>query len=394
MLNKSGKSLVYSKRCFGYAACDEVILEVLVGSGLADKLRNTKVFLKPNLMKGAAPELALNTHPEFVGALTRILVNWGSEVLVGDSSGLLGFTDEVLEASGVASAVLAAGGKVLNLDRGPFRKIASNGLTEKAFWIPEAVLDSRVVLSVPKLKTHTLTGISCSLKNLVGILPGATKCVLHVHRSRPADFCDALWDLYDALTAQGVDLDAAIVDGIWGLSGMGRPEGPRMRELGLVAASSSLASLDLLCATAIGVPSREVETINAAIRRGIGPSRIEQVSQAGDIVRAPWCAFDCAKRGLKERYSLSHAAYYWTRARLVRPVHVPELCEGHSQCVEVCPVNALHRTGSKVQILSHCIGCYACHEVCPTGAMALRVPWLLRSMFRSRTAGMALGKLR
>ena len=53
------------------------------------------------------------------------------------------------------------------------------------YCISASVLDADVVISVPKLKTHAKTGISCALKNLIGI-NGAKDWLPH-HRAGPAE---------------------------------------------------------------------------------------------------------------------------------------------------------------------------------------------------------------
>ena len=48
-----------------------------------------------------------------------------------------------------------------------------------------SVLDADIVVSLPKLKTHHWAGMTCGMKNLFGVVPGAVygwpKNVLHFH---------------------------------------------------------------------------------------------------------------------------------------------------------------------------------------------------------------------
>jgi uncharacterized protein (DUF362 family) len=53
------------------------------------------------------------------------------------------------------------------------------------YCVSASILDADVVISVPKLKTHAKTGISCALKNLIGI-NGAKDWLPH-HRAGPAE---------------------------------------------------------------------------------------------------------------------------------------------------------------------------------------------------------------
>ena len=60
-------------------------------------------------------------------------------------------------------------------------------------WVPRPVLDTEVVVSLPKFKTHHWAGVTCSLKNLFGSMPvvvyGWPKDVLHV-RGIPESIVD------------------------------------------------------------------------------------------------------------------------------------------------------------------------------------------------------------
>ena len=54
--------------------------------------------------------------------------------------------------------------------------------------LPATILDSDFVISMPKLKTHHWAGMTCSMKNLFGTVPGAVygwpKNILHAHGIR------------------------------------------------------------------------------------------------------------------------------------------------------------------------------------------------------------------
>ena len=45
-----------------------------------------------------------------------------------------------------------------------------SGLGE--LWLPRAVLESDFVVSMPKVKTHHWAGVTLSLKNMFGVVPG------------------------------------------------------------------------------------------------------------------------------------------------------------------------------------------------------------------------------
>ncbi|MBN2697099.1 MAG: 4Fe-4S binding protein [Bacilli bacterium] len=48
-----------------------------------------------------------------------------------------------------------------------------------------------------------------------------------------------------------------------------------------------------------------------------------------------------------------------------------ELCIGCGQCVEVCPVEAIHMENGIAVINDDCIACGACVNECPVSAITL-----------------------
>ena len=80
------------------------------------------------------------------------------------------------------------------------------------FALPVSVLDADVVVSMPKLKTHHWAGMTCGMKNLFGVVPGAVygwpKNVLHFH-----GISNAIVDLVATIRPSLVIVDAIVVDG-------------------------------------------------------------------------------------------------------------------------------------------------------------------------------------
>src|SRR6202040_3458581 len=73
----------------------------------------------------------------------------------------------------------------VDLNRDDLRKVKLkanySGLGE--LWLPRAVLESNFVVSMPKVKTHHWSGVTLSMKNMFGVVPGAKygwpKNILH-----------------------------------------------------------------------------------------------------------------------------------------------------------------------------------------------------------------------
>ena len=77
-------------------------------------------------------------------------------------------------ASGLSDALDDAGVRFVDLNDAPLvrtpLRTRYTGLSE--LWVPKVLLDTEVVVSMPKLKTHHWVGITMSLKNCFGCMPG------------------------------------------------------------------------------------------------------------------------------------------------------------------------------------------------------------------------------
>ena len=115
--------------------------------------------------------------------------------------------------------------------------------------VPVSVLDADIVVSMPKLKTHHWAGMTCGMKNLFGVVPGAVygwpKNFLHFHGIQ-----NAIVDL-----AATIRPSLVIVDAVVAMEGdgpiMGKP-----RATGFLAVGRDPVAVDATCARAIGLDPR------------------------------------------------------------------------------------------------------------------------------------------
>ena len=112
--------------------------------------------------------------------------------------------------------------------------------------LPQAVLDADVVVSMPKLKTHHWAGVTCSMKNLFGVVPGAVygwpKNVLHF---RGID--ESILDIVATVRPH-----LAIVDGVVGMEGDGPIMG-RAKAAGVVLMGRDVVAVDASAARVMGL---------------------------------------------------------------------------------------------------------------------------------------------
>jgi uncharacterized protein (DUF362 family) len=228
-----------------------------LGIGLSGR----RVFLKPNMVEYELGT-AINTHPHVIaGAAIACRRAGASHVVVGEGPGHRRDIEYLLSSTGLADQLREQRIKFVDLNHDDVAIVPLQswftGLRELA--LPVTMLESDFVISMPKLKTHHWAGMTCSMKNLFGTVPGAVygwpKNPLHVH-GIPNSILD--------LTAT-IRPHLAIVDAVTAMEGdgpiMGRP-----RDLGFVAMGSDPVAVDATCARVIGLDPEKIEYLKPAAR--------------------------------------------------------------------------------------------------------------------------------
>jgi uncharacterized protein (DUF362 family) len=94
--------------------------------------------------------------------------------VIGEGPGHQRDTELVVHAAGLESVLREPPVEFVDLNRDELRKVrlkaAYSGLRE--LWLPQTALAADIVVSMPKVKTHHWAGVTLSLKNMFGIVPG------------------------------------------------------------------------------------------------------------------------------------------------------------------------------------------------------------------------------
>lgn len=333
------------------------------------------VLLKPNLLFAREAERAVTTHPVVVAAAAKAIFGRGaSRVLVGDSPGYQSGR-VVAKKAGILDAIEDVGAEWADFDD-QVRVESPDARLVRSFPIARAVREADMVISLPKLKTHTLLRYTGAVKNLFGTVPGLEKGKYHLRFPDTRDFSSMLADLL--LT---IGPSFAIMDGIVAMEGPG-PGSGNPRRFGLLAASANPVALDFACAEAMGYDPAAIDHLREASLRGaygFSPSDVRIDGPAPDSFRLP--DFDLVKSGRDFPISPGRMPGFLYRlaesALLAYPRFSARACVGCGGCVSICPAKALSpgESGrSKAPRLSRsaCIRCYCCQEICPADAVSVR----------------------
>ena len=254
---------------------------------LPESLEKKVVLIKPNCTGCFEPKAGRTTHPNVVEALAQLLLENGVRVVIGESPTVGTDSEEAFRVTGIRSVA-----DRLSLDLIDFKKSVytdlplDDGLILRSLQIPQEILAVDCVISLAKLKTNFVSGISCAIKNLKGLLRDEDK--LRFHREGLAE-CVA--DLYMVISSKIRTI--GVVDGILG-SELYEP-----REAGMMVVSSDLLMCDKACAQLMGLDPAEIRHLalaeQSAARKGWGPER--EILFLDDVPRD--LSFRSAPRGVQ-----------------------------------------------------------------------------------------------
>jgi uncharacterized protein (DUF362 family) len=235
-------------------------------------LRGKSILVKPNLIDEVDNNLA-STNPKIVGAVLVLLGELGAgKVLVGDGSAFRRDTYSVAKSTGLAQELDSHGVPFIDLNYDELVPVkARDGWIKNTdvLWLPRHVIEADYILSVPKLKAHHWAGVTLSIKNLLGIIPGSRygwpKNIIHVN-----GISATILGLYQSLPPV-----VSIIDGIVGMEGNGPLFGKPVQH-GLLAAGSDPLAVDVICTQLMGFSIDNIPYLSGAAWAGIGQAlRIE-----------------------------------------------------------------------------------------------------------------------
>jgi len=233
-----------------------------------------RVVIKPNMSFPTPPERASNTHPEVVRELVIMCKEAGaSKILVLDHT--LARKELCLERSGIRKACNPISKKMvfaLNDDRFFKATDIPEGKSMTSTDIMKEVLKSNVLIAAPVAKSHSATGVSLSMKGMMGL--NYDRGVMH----QKYNLHSSIVDLCSILKA-----DLIVIDGTRVLSTNG-PGGPGK----VLKRDTVIASTDMVAADAYAVyifewygkrfKPRQVRHIREAHKRGLGRMDVENLN--------------------------------------------------------------------------------------------------------------------
>jgi uncharacterized protein (DUF362 family) len=252
---------------------DEPVDMVIEALGLieAEKAfsREERILVKPNYINASHPSTGNTTDARVIEGAIEFLKEEGySNIAIGEGSGLSD-TMRAYEVAGVDEVARRCGVELIDLNEDEYVVIdVPNHLALKKVRISQIALDSAIV-SVPKLKLHRMSGVTLTLKNLMGVVQ--PKGQIHLHLS------EKIADLASVVRPR-----LSVVDGIIG--GEGYETAGKPVKMDLVIAGLDPVSVDTVGATIMGFDPMKAKHIPLAAEKGLGISDMERIKIVGERI--------------------------------------------------------------------------------------------------------------
>jgi uncharacterized protein (DUF362 family) len=248
-------------------------------------VRGKSVLLKPNLVDYIEGN-HINTHPLLVAAAAECFRYLGaSRVVIGEGPGHQRDTELVLFESGFEEQLRELKLPFVDLNRDELIRtpLLATYTGMDHLWLPRTILESDLVVSMPKVKAHHWSGVTLSMKNMFGVVPGARygwpKNILHWKGIQ-----ESILDVCATVPVHFVIADAIIaMEGNGPLHGTPRP-------LNRIVLADDPVAADATCARLMGLDPGKITHIRVGADF-LGNSSEEFIRQLAESVVAPATPF-------------------------------------------------------------------------------------------------------
>jgi uncharacterized protein (DUF362 family) len=268
------KVAILAAKSYGHPLVDTILQGV---KPFRLDVQGKRVLLKPNLVE-FDPQGVINTHPAVVAAAIEAFRRLDAhEVLVAEGPGHRRDNEYLLQASGLQAVLRDHRARYVDLNTDDVRPLTlqSRFTGLRHLYFPERVLKADLVVSMPKLKTHHWAGVTLSMKNMFGTIPGSIygwpKNALHW-----AGIDESIVDINSTLTMPRF----AIVDGIVGMEGNGPIHGTP-RPAGILVFGEDPVAVDATAARCMKIDPARIKYLRMA-GEFMGHVQQERIRQIGE----------------------------------------------------------------------------------------------------------------
>ncbi|PKL38458.1 MAG: hypothetical protein CVV44_11265 [Spirochaetae bacterium HGW-Spirochaetae-1] len=238
-----------------------------------------KIILKPNAGHASGPETAVNTSPEFLRGVIRVVKKTNpTEIILAESSAVGEKTMKCFKISGLMKVAEEEGvDRIVDLKsyKPLIRKPIDIPSSEIDYVdLPDILLnDEYFFINLPIFKSHTSMVYSCAMKNLKGIVQDRHHIIMHA-----TNLVGSLADLNELIQP-----DLTIVDMINPQEGFGPHAGTPVH-VGCVLAGTDTLAIDVVACKIASLPLDRIEYFPDMAGRNIGNYKDEDIELLGEPI--------------------------------------------------------------------------------------------------------------
>jgi uncharacterized protein (DUF362 family) len=253
----------------------------MIGGPAAFARAGQKVLIKPNWWSYPGEHPREPAHRQYsttdrriVEAAAHLFVELGCQVLIGEDPACGLTVKKVYDGFRAEEVARRAGAELVNLRAAGYRAVpAPRGREFKELRISAIALEADLIVSLPLLKSHMLTGVTLTLKNMKGVIPPVEKKAFHQR-----NLSQGIADLATVISPRLTIVDAIIASDNW-VSGGG------LRPMGLILAGDDPVATDAVCCHLMAADPRRIDHMRWAHEMGVGEIALENIEVIGPAVR-------------------------------------------------------------------------------------------------------------
>ncbi len=239
--------------------------------------KKDSVLIKPNLVVPLPTETGVTTNPLVIKAVIELCKENGNQkIVVGDSPFFPFSARNCFNSTGLTEILEELNVEIACFDEEQYTPVDNpKGKIFKILNLPESIINCNSIISIPRLKCHSQTFISFSIKNQIGILSPEDKKLFHRE--------DLHQKIIDCNLGLEKKLKLAVMDASYGLEGQGPTFGNPVK-MDLVLASNDFLALDRISCEIIDHDIYTIPHLLLASKYYFGKINLDEITIVGDNI--------------------------------------------------------------------------------------------------------------